>query len=86
MKRLISTALALLLILCSFASAFTMEVPTQTVIQNLNGTQQYIKVYTVSPDIDPESLIETDFSYEGFDYSYPHLPDSIRHICRCHHK
>jgi len=76
MKRLISTALALLLILCSFASAFAMEVPTQTVIQNLNGTQQYIKVYTVSPDMDPEGLIEQDFSYEGFDYKYSDMTKS----------
>ena len=70
MKRFISTALALLLVLSSFASAFAMEVPTKTVIQNLNGTQQYIKIYTVSPETDPKSLIEDSFSYEGFDYSY----------------
>ncbi|MBQ6089146.1 MAG: hypothetical protein IJK95_06270 [Firmicutes bacterium] len=76
MKRLITTALALLLILCSFASAFAMEVPTKTVIQNLNGTQQYIKVYTVSPYIDPESIIEQDFSYEGFDYTYSDMTKS----------
>jgi len=70
MKRIITAGMALLLILCSFASAFAMEVPSETIIRNLNGTQEYIKIYTVSPDTDPESLIEQDFSYEGFDYSY----------------
>ena len=76
MKRLISAGLALLIALCSFASAYAMEVPTDTIIRNLNGTQEYIKVYTVSPDTDPEGLIEADFSYEGFDYSYSAMTKS----------
>ena len=76
MKRLISVGLALLMILGSFASAFAMEVPTDTIIRNLNGTQEYIKIYTVAPDIDPESLIEQDFSYEGFDYTYSDMTKS----------
>ncbi len=70
MKRLVSMSLALLIVIFSFASAFAMEVPTDTIIRNLNGTQEYIKVYTVSPDTDPKGLIEADFSHEGFDYSY----------------
>ncbi len=76
MKKILSVGLALLLVIGSFASAFAMEIPTKTVIQNLNGTQQYIKVYTVSPDIDPGTLIEQDFSYEGFDYSYSDMTKS----------
>jgi hypothetical protein len=76
MKRLISAGLALLIALFSLASAYAMEVPTETIIRNLNGAQEYIKVYTVSPDIEPESLIEPDFSYEGFDYSYSAMTKS----------
>ena len=40
-----------------------MEVPTETVVQNLNGVQQYIKTFTVSPDADPQELIEEPFEY-----------------------
>lgn len=59
----------LVAILCSF-SAYALEVPTETVVQNLNGVQQYIKTYTVSPDFDPQELIEEPFTYEGYTYKY----------------
>ena len=59
-------ALALML----SVSAFAMEVPTSTVVQNLNGVQQYIKFYTVPVDTDPQELIEEPFEYEGFVYSF----------------
>ena len=70
MKRWVTTCIALMMVLiCSF-SAFAMEVPTGTVVQNLNGVQQYIKTYTVSPETDPQDLIEEPFEYEGFNYKY----------------
>ena len=44
---------------------FAMEVPTNTTIQDLNGVRQYIKIYTVAPDTDPQSLIDDVFEYDG---------------------
>lgn len=70
MKRIITTAIALALACGMTASAFAMEVPEKITVQNLNGVQQYIKEFTVSGSTDPENLIEEDFSYEGFRYTY----------------
>ncbi len=58
--------LSLLLALALSASAFAMEIPTDTVVQNLNGSQQLIKAYTLSPDADPQKLIEEPFELNGF--------------------
>jgi hypothetical protein len=41
--------LSLLLALALSVSAFAMEIPTDTVAQNLNGSQQLIKTYTLPP-------------------------------------
>lgn len=38
--------------------------------QNLNGQQLAIKVYTLLPDQDPNDLVEEDFEYDGYLYSY----------------
>ena len=62
MKRLF---LSLLVALALSVSAFAMEVPTDTVVQNLNGSQQLIKTYTLSPDADPQKLIEEPFELNG---------------------
>ena len=42
-------------------SAFALEVPSETVVQNLNGSQQVIKTYTLPPEGDPQELIEEPF-------------------------
>ena len=62
--------LSLLLALALSASAFAMEIPTDTVVQNLNGSQQLIKTYVLSPDADPQSLIEEPFVQEGYLYTF----------------
>ena len=62
--------LALLLALALSASAFAMEIPIDTVVQNLNGSQQLIKTYTLSPDADPQKLIEEPFELNGFLYTF----------------
>ena len=62
--------LSLLLALALSASAFAMEIPTDTVVQNLNGSQQLIKTYTLSPDADPQKLIEEPFELNGFLYTF----------------
>ena len=48
--------IALALTLSLSTSAFAMEVPTNTVVQNLNGSQQVIKTYTIDPGTDPQEL------------------------------
>ena len=66
LKAGVSCALALS---CT-VSAFAMQVPSSTVVQNLNGVQQYVKTYTVPVETDPQELIEAPFEYEGFVYTY----------------
>ena len=62
--------LSLLLALALSASAFAMEIPTDTLVQNLNGSQQLIKTYTLSPDADPQKLIEEPFELNGYRYTF----------------
>lgn len=70
MKYLRHFALCLLLIFSLVTSAFAAEVPDSLVCQNLNGQQQLVKTYTLSPDIDPETLKESSFEYDGFTYTW----------------
>ena len=70
MKRLLTGGVACALALALSVSAFAMEVPTSTVVQNLNGVQQYIKTYTVPTELDPQELIEAPFEYEGCVYTF----------------
>ena len=62
--------LCLLLTAALTVSASALEVPTDTVVQNLNGSQQVVKTYTVVPGTDPQALIEEPFQLEGFLYTY----------------
>ncbi len=62
--------LCLLLTAALTMSASALEVPTNTVVQNLNGSQQVVKTYTVSPGVDAKTLIEEPFQLEGFLYTY----------------
>lgn len=62
--------LCLLLTAALTMSASALEVPTNTVVQNLNGSQQVVKTYTVSPEVDARTLIEEPFQLEGFLYTY----------------
>lgn len=59
------TYLCVLLTLSMSVNAFAMEVPTDAVVQNLNGSQQAIKTFTILPDQDPATLIEEPFELEG---------------------
>lgn len=51
-------------------NAFALEVPMETMIQNLNGSQQAIKTYQLRPDQDPQILIEDPFELEGYRYTF----------------
>ena len=70
MKKIITAGFALALALSLSVGAFAMEVPTTTVVQNLNGVQQYIKTYTIPAGTDPQTLIEEPFEYEGNRYTF----------------
>ena len=52
------------------ANAFALEVPSETVVQNLNGSQQVIKTYTLSPEADPQELIEDPFILGEYLYTF----------------
>ena len=62
--------LCLLLTAALTMSASALEVPTNTVVQNLNGSQQLIKTYTLPPGADPQTLIEDPFEQEGWRYTF----------------
>ena len=65
--------LCVLLTLSMSVSAFALEVPSDTVVQNLNGSQQVIKTFTIPADQDPQSLIEQPFELEGYLYSFTNI-------------
>lgn len=84
MKKIISTCIALMVSAACSISAFAMEVPTNTTIQDLNGVRQYIKIYTVAPDTDPQSLIDDVFEYDGYTYTYSSMTKEERsYYLRC---
>lgn len=70
MKRIF---LCLLLAFTLATSAAALEVPTDTVVQNLNGSQQLIKTYVLPPDTDPQKLIEEPFEQEGYLYTFAEI-------------
>ena len=70
MKRVRIAVVSLALSTMFAFNAMAMEVPTGSVIQNLNGVQQCIKTYTVAPETDPATLIEEPFEFEGYSYTY----------------
>lgn len=80
MKKIISTCITLMVSAACSISAFAMEVPTNTTIQDLNGVRQYIKIYTVAPDTDPQSLIDDVFEYDGYTYTYGNTLASLSMI------
>ncbi len=65
MKRLLTCLLLAALV----TNACALEVPTNTTVQNLNGSQQFIKTYTLPPGADPQQLIEEPFEPEGYRYT-----------------
>lgn len=77
MKRMM---LALSLVLALSVQTFAMEVPTQTVVQNLNGRQQVVKTYTLSPDTDPQELVEEPFILEGYRYTFADITKTENHV------
>lgn len=70
-KPLIALILAVTLCLSLGVNASAANyVADDITYQNLNGQQLAIKVYTLLPDQDPEDLVEEDFEYDGYHYTY----------------
>lgn len=67
MKKLLT---CLLLAMALMTNVCALEVPTSTIVQNLNGSQQLIKTYTLPPGADPQQLIEEPFEQEGYLYTF----------------
>lgn len=65
--------ICLLLAMALSVNALALEVPTDTVVQNLNGSQQLIKTYVLSPTTDPQELIEEPFEQEGYLYTFANI-------------
>ena len=79
MKRYV-ILMALALSLAMPTSAFALEVPSETIVQNLNGSQQVIKTYTISPEADPQELIEEPFTLEGYRYTFADIVKVENHV------
>ena len=77
MKKLM---IALSLILTFSVQTFALEVPTQTVVQNLNGQQQVVKTYTLRPDADPKELVEEPFVLDGYHYTFADITKAENHV------
>lgn len=70
-KPILALALALTLSLGLAVNASAANyVADDITYQNLNGQQLAIKVYTLLPEQDPADLVEEDFEYDGYLYSY----------------
>lgn len=77
MKKLM---IALSLMLALSVQTFALEVPNQTVVQNLNGRQQVVKTYTLSPDADPQELVEEPFTLDGYRYTFADIIKTENHV------
>ena len=81
MKQLSKLILCLLLALSMMTGALAAEVPDSLVTENLNGQQRLVKTYTLSPDVDPDTLQEENFTYDGFLYSWAYTTKEEHPYC-----
>lgn len=70
MKPVKHIILSLFLLLLLTTTAFAAEIPNSLVVQNLDGQQRLIKTYVLTPDVNPDTLKEPSFAYDGFQYSW----------------
>ena len=70
-KKIIARGLTLIMSMSLAMSASAASyVPDDITYQNLNGQQMAVKIYTLLPDQDPADLMESDFEYDGYTYTY----------------
>ena len=68
MKHIRHISLCLFLSLVLAINVFAAEVPESFVCENLNGQQRIVKTYVLSPDFNPDTLVEQPFNYDGYHY------------------
>jgi len=70
-KKIIALGLTLIMSMSLAMSASAASyVPDDITYQNLNGQQMAVKIYTLLPNQDPADLMESDFEYDGYTYTY----------------
>ena len=69
-RPIASIAAAAALALSLVTGACALEVPTDTTVQDLNGSRQLIRTYTLPPGADPQQLIQEPFELEGWRYTF----------------
>ena len=70
-KTVLSLVLAFTLALgCCVSASAASYIPDNVTYQNLNGQQLGIKTFTLLPEEDPAGLIEQDYEFDGYQYSY----------------
>lgn len=70
-KSVLSLILVLTLAIgCCVSASAANYIPDNVTYQNLNGQQLGIKVFTLLPDQNPDDLIEQDYEFDGYIYSY----------------
>lgn len=70
MKHIRHILMCLLLSMVFTVSALAAEVPESFVCENLNGQQRIVKTYVLPPSVDPDTLAEPAFNYEGYHYTW----------------
>ena len=73
MKKSISTAIVVAVLLCMTTTALAAAAPAEVERKNINGTEYIIKTYTLPPESDPAALIEADFEQDGFSFTHQTL-------------
>jgi len=70
MKKNISAAVAVVLLLCMTGSALAASAPVAAEQKNIDGTEYITKVYTLPADADPAALVEDDFAQGGYIFAH----------------
>ena len=68
LAQVFASAFLVVMLLFTQVAAYALEVPVSQTEHEIDGKQTLVKVYEVSPSVDPNSLIEEDFEQNGFIY------------------
>ena len=68
LAQVFTSVLLIVMLLSTQVIAYALEVPVSQTEHEIDGKQTLVKVYEVSPTVDPNSLIEADFEQNGFIY------------------
>lgn len=68
LAQVFTSVLLIVMLLFTQVIAYALEVPVSQTEHEIDGKQTLVKVYEVSPSVDPNSLIEADFEQNGFIY------------------